>query len=213
MTLPDIRDSARPRGRRPVHVRHSPFPVFVASPTLFAMNWVSIVVVAVVVFTTWRAYRNGFVRELVSLCAIILAIPMAGAFYDDMYPKLLPIVDNEALAYLLAFLSILIGVLILGQVAAHLLKRGVSLLNFGAADQLAGAAFGLLKGILICQAVLIALVLFPRPDLRDDIDASPVATALLDGTPFVLAILPGTFDDGVKLFLRKSEELGLGTKD
>ncbi len=177
------------------------------------MNWVSIVVVAVVVVTTWRAYRNGFVRELVSLCAIILAIPMAGIFYDDMYPKILPIVDNEALAYLLSFLAILIGVIILGQVAAHLLKQGVNLLNFGAADQLAGAAFGLLKGVLICQAVLIALVLFPRPNVRDDIDASPVARAMLDGAPFVLTILPGHFDDGVRLFLRKSEDLGLGTKD
>lgn len=125
------------------------------------MNWVSIVVVLVLALTTFRAYRNGFVRELVSLCATILAIPMAGIFYDDMYPKVLPIVDNEALAYLVAFLAILIGVLILGQVAAHLLKQGVNLLNFGAADQLAGGAFGLITGILICQAVLIALVLFP----------------------------------------------------
>jgi membrane protein required for colicin V production len=165
------------------------------------LNWVSIIVVLVLAVTTFRAYRNGFVRELVSLCAVILAIPMAGIFYDDMYPKVLPIVDNEALAYLIAFMAILVGVLILGQVASHLLKQGVNLLNFGAADQLAGGAFGLLKGILICQAVLIALVLFPRPDVRDDIDASPVATTLLDGAPFVLTILPGQFSDGLDLFL------------
>ena len=171
------------------------------------MNWVSIVVALVLGVTTFRAYRNGFVRELVSLCAVILAIPMAGIFYDDMYPKVLPIVDNEALAYLIAFLAILIGVLILGQVAAHLLKRGVNLLNFGAADQLAGGAFGLLKGILICQAVLIALVLFPRPDVRADIDASPVAKALLDGAPFVLNILPGQFSDGVGQFLDTFKKL------
>lgn len=166
------------------------------------MNWVSVIVLLVLAVTTFRAYRNGFVRELVSLCAAILAIPMAGIFYDDMFPKVLPIVDNEPLAYLIAFVAILVGVLILGQVASHLLKQGVNLLNFGAADQFAGAAFGLLKGILICQAVLIALVLFPRPDVRDEIEASPVAQTLLDGTPFVLSILPGQFSDGLDLFLQ-----------
>lgn len=165
------------------------------------MNWVTVLILVAIGFLTWRAWRNGFIRELVSLAAVILAIPLAGIFYDDLFPKVEPIIDSTRAAALVSFLAILAGVIIGGQVAAHLLRRSVEILNLGAADQLAGAAFGLVKGILICQVILIAFVAFPKPDLRDDIDDSVSAQTLLDGTPFVLAVLPGAFNRAVDVFL------------
>jgi membrane protein required for colicin V production len=165
------------------------------------VNWVTIALLIVIGVLTWRAYMNGFVRELVSLSAVILAVPIAGIFYDDMFPKVHPIVDSRPLANLLSFLAILAGVIIAGQVAAHVLKQAVALLNLGLADRLAGAAFGFVKAVILCQVVLIALVVFPKPDMRGSIDASPLATALLDWAPPVLAILPARFDDTLDLFL------------
>jgi hypothetical protein len=87
-----------------------------------------------------------------------------------------------------------------GQVAAHLLKRTAEILNLGVLDRLAGGAFGFLKAVFIAQVVLIALVTFPKPDFRDDIDGSPVAKRLLDAAPTVLAFLPEAFDRGIDLF-------------
>ncbi|GAB4329630.1 MAG: hypothetical protein Kow0010_14150 [Dehalococcoidia bacterium] len=170
-------------------------------PVASTMNWVSILILALLGLLTWRAYRNGFVRELVSLAAVVLAVPVAGLLYDDMVPKVDPIVDNLLLSSLVSFLAIFGGIIIAGQVAAHLLRRSVEVLNLGAADQLAGGAFGLLKGIILCQVLLIALVMFPDPDLRDDIDDSRIARTMLDGTPFVLSILPQRFNEGIDAFL------------
>lgn len=165
------------------------------------MNWLDIALVAAIAFVTWRAYVNGFIRELVSLSVAFLAIPIAGIFYGDMFPKVKPIVDNDNLARLVSFLAILIGVIVAGQVAAHLLKRTVAMLNLGALDHVAGGAFGFAKAVLIAQVVLIALVVFPKPDIQPSIDDSAVATALLDAAPAVLAFLPGTFDKGLNVFL------------
>lgn len=165
------------------------------------MNWLTIVLVAIIGLSTWRAYQNGFLRELVSLCVAILAIPIAGIFYDDLFRKLNPIVTNREAAYLVSFLAILGGVIILGQVAAHLLKQAVALLNLGVADRLAGGAFGFLKAALICQVVLIALVAFPNPNLKSTIDESPVAKGLIDAAPVVLAFLPRTFENAIDLFM------------
>ncbi len=165
------------------------------------MNWLTIVLAGVIVLLTWRAYGNGFIRELVSLCVAILAIPIAGVFYDDLTRKLSPIISDETLAKLVAFLSILIGVIIAGQVIAHLLKRVVAMLNLGVLDHVAGGAFGFLKAVILCQVVLIALVTFPSPDVSDSVDASPVAKTLLDTAPVVLAFLPATFDQGMQVFL------------
>ena len=164
------------------------------------MNWLDIVLIGAIGFSTFNGYRNGFIRELVSVASVIVAIPLAGIFYDDMFPKVEPIVDNEDLAALVSFLAILLGVIIGGQVAAHLLKRTAEILNLGVLDRLAGGAFGFLKAVFIAQVVLIALVTFPKPDMRDDIEGSPVANRLLGAAPTVLAFLPQAFDDGKDLF-------------
>jgi membrane protein required for colicin V production len=171
------------------------------------LNWVTLLIVVTIGFLTWRAWRNGFIRELVSLAAVILAIPIAGIFYDDLYPKVEPIIDNPIGAALVSFLAILAGVIIGGQVAAYLLRRSVEIINLGSADNLAGAAFGFVKGILVCQVILIAFVAFPKPNVRSAIDDSAAAQVLLDGTPFVLTILPGAFDKAIDLFLDGANDL------
>lgn len=169
------------------------------------MNWLDIVLLAVIGLSAWRGYSNGFIRELVSIAAVILAIPIAGVLYDDLYPKVEPIIGNQDLAAVVSFISILAGVIIGGQVAAHLLKRTAEVLNLGFFDAVAGGVFGFFKAAIICQVILILLVRYPEPDLRDSIDGSRVATALLDAAPAVLAFLPGTFEAGLDLF-RQAED-------
>lgn len=171
------------------------------------MNWLDVVLILAIGFSTWNGFRNGFIRELVSIAAVILAIPVAGIFYDDMFPKVEPIVDNENLAALISFVAILLGVIIGGQVAAHLLKRTAEILNLGVLDRLAGAAFGFLKAVFIAQVLLVALLRYPKPDFRDSIDNSFVATDLVDASPVVRAFLPTVFDEGVKLFKQHSGQL------
>ncbi len=166
------------------------------------MDWVSLSIIVVVGFLTWRAYRRGFLRELVGLVALILAVPIAGLFYDDMVPKVEPIVDNVLVAGLVSFLAILIGVIVAGQLIGYLLRRSVDILNLGSVDRVAGAAFGFLQGVLICQVLLVALVIFPEPDARSHIDRSFIATRMLDGAPVVLSILPDQFSESVDLFLQ-----------
>lgn len=164
------------------------------------VNWLDVVLVIAIGFATWNGFRNGFIRELVSIAAVILAIPVAGVFYDDMFPKVLPIVDNRNLAALISFIAIFLGVIIGGQVAAHLLKRTAELLNLGVLDRLAGGTFGFLKAVFITQALLIALVTFPSPDLRKSIDHSAVARNLIDTAPAIRAFLPHAFGESIDLF-------------
>ena len=171
------------------------------------MDWVSIVIIAVVALLTWRAFRRGFLRELVGLAALILAVPVAGVFYDDMVPKVEPIVDNSLASGLISFVAILVGVIVAGQLVGYLLRRSVDVLNLGGADRIAGGAFGFLQGLLLCQVLLVALVIFPEPDLRPHLDDSPIATRLLDGAPLVLSILPVDFREAVDLFLEGLEFL------
>jgi membrane protein required for colicin V production len=164
------------------------------------VNWLDILIVAVVGFSTLRAYTHGFIRELVILASVILAIPVAGVLYASLFPKVDPIIDNEDLSAVVSFVSIMAGVVIGGNVIAHLLKRSAEMLNLGGLDKLAGGAFGFLKAALIIQALLILLVRYPSPDLRAEIERSRAADALLDAAPLTLAFLPHTFEVGLELF-------------
>jgi uncharacterized membrane protein required for colicin V production len=165
------------------------------------VNWLTVVLLLVIAWGTFTAYRTGFVRSLVTFCAVILAIPIAGLFYDDLYHKLHPIISNSDLAYLVSFLAIITGVVVGGWVIAHVIRQGVAMLNLGLADAIAGGAFGFLRTAILCQVVLVALVAFPSPDLKGSIDDSAVARALLDTAPAVLAFLPGQFEHAIHLFL------------
>jgi membrane protein required for colicin V production len=171
------------------------------------VNWLDLLLIAVIGFTAYRGYKNGFIRELVSIAAVILAIPIAGLLYDDMYPKVEPIVTNEDLAAVISFVSILVGVIIGGQVLAHLLKRTAEILNLGFLDAIAGGVFGFFKAVIVSQVLLILLIRYPQPDLRDTIEGSRVANALLDAAPVVLAFLPGTFEAGLDLFRGAADAL------
>lgn len=171
------------------------------------MNWLDLVIVAAIGLITFRAFHSGFVRELVSLSAVILAIPLAGVLFDDMRPKVEPIVDDFALASLVSFVAIFVAVIVAGQIGAHLLKSGVRLLNLGAVDAVAGGAFGFLKAILIVQSLLLALVLFPTPDIRTSVDSSPLATQLLDGSPLILIFLPNSFEAGLDQFFSNLKDV------
>lgn len=182
--------------------------------TLGRVNWVSILLVAVIGLFTWRAYINGFVRELVALSALILAIPLAGLLYDDFARNLDPILDNPTLSLLVGFIGILAAVILAGQIGSYLLKRTVEILNLGWIDRWAGAGFGFLKAFLLCQVLLLALVAFPDPDFRNAIDGSFVAGWLLDATPATLALLPTAFDSGLDAFEQGLDilELRAGTQ-
>lgn len=173
------------------------------------MNWLDVLLLAAIGFSAYRGYRNGFIRELVAFASVILAIPIAGVLYDDLFPKVEPITDSRVLAALISFLALLAGVIVGGQVVAHLLKRTAEALNLGVLDRTAGLAFGFLKAMFTAQVVLLALVTFPNPDLREAIHGSPVAMRLLDAAPGVLAFLPAGFEEARDIFADFGKETGI----
>lgn len=165
------------------------------------MNWLDVVIILSVAWFTATAFMAGLIRELVTLAATFLAIAVAGLYYDDLAEDVLVFINRADIARAVAFLVLLGSVFLMGQLAAFLLRRTVSLLMLGWADHLAGAAFGFLKGLLLIEILLILFVTYPQLNLDDAIDGSALAPIFLDGIPFLLRILPSEFKVGVDTFL------------
>ncbi len=165
------------------------------------MNWLDIVVIVVVLGFTYSAYSAGLIREIITLVAVVIGIVVAGQLYRNLATDVLVFIDNEDAALAVSFLVLFGAVFLLGQVTAYVLKRTASLLMLGWADQLGGATFGLLKGLLVVQILLIIFAAYPQLGLDDAIDGSGLASIFLDDVDFILRVLPDEIGDRVDQFL------------
>ncbi len=165
------------------------------------MNWLDIVIVLVIAFFVISAFRAGLIREVVTLVSVAVGVVVAGLFYDSLARDVLVFIDNEKTALIVGFLILLGAVYLAGQLIAVMLKQAASLLLLGFADHAGGALFGLIKGLIVVEVLLILLVTYPQLGLQADIDGSAIASLFLDAAPLLLFVLPDEFEQAVDAFV------------
>ncbi len=161
------------------------------------MNWLDIVIVLVIAFFASTAFRAGLIREVVTLASVVVGVVIAGIFYDDLARDVLTFIDDRKTALVVGFLVLLGAVYLAGQLVAVMLKQAAALLFLGWADHAGGALFGLIKGLIVVEVLLILLVTFPRLGLKGDIDGSALASVFLDAAPQLLFVIPNEFEQAV----------------
>jgi membrane protein required for colicin V production len=165
------------------------------------MNWLDIVIVVVILGFAYSALSAGLIREVVTLLAVVIGIVVAGQLYRNLANDILVFIDNEDAALAASFLALFGAVFLLGQIAAYAMKRMASLLMLGWADHMGGSLFGLVKGLLVVQILLIVFAAYPQLGLDDAIDGSALGSIFLDDVDFMLRVLPGEFEDRIDRFL------------
>jgi membrane protein required for colicin V production len=109
-------------------------------------------------------------------------------------------IDNETTARAIGFLALLGAIFLTGQLIAIMLKQVAAILLLGWADRMGGALFGLLKGLVVVEVLLILFVRYPRLGLDDAIEDSGLASVFLDAASVLLIILPADFERAVDAF-------------
>jgi len=165
------------------------------------MNWLDIVIVLVIAFFAISAFRAGLIREVVTFVSVVAGVVIAGIFYDDLARDVLTFIDDRRTALIVGFLVLLGAVFLAGQLVAVMLKQAAALLFLGWADHSGGALFGLIKGLIVVEVLLILLVTYPRLGLKDDIDGSALASVFLEAAPLLLLVLPNEFEQAVDAFV------------
>jgi membrane protein required for colicin V production len=163
------------------------------------MNWLDIAIVLIIAFFATTAFSAGLIRELVTLVSAVVGVVVAGLFYDDLARDVLVFIDNKDTASIVAFLVLLGAIYLAGQLIAIMLKQVAAVLLLGWADRLGGALFGLLKGLVVVEVLLIAFVTFDV-GLDDAIEDSGLASVFLDAASVLLIILPDDFERAVDAF-------------
>ena len=164
------------------------------------MNWLDGVIIVLVLWFTLSAFQAGFIRETVTIMATILGVVLAGIFYKDLADDVLLFIDSEKVARIIAFGIIFGATALAGQMLALVLKPTVNLLQLGIFDQLAGAVFGFLKGMVFVQIFLIVFVTYPKWGLGEAIDDSRFGSLIVQNTAVLVRILPDEFELSVDDF-------------
>lgn len=123
---------------------------------------------------------------MISLASTIMGLILAGRLYGVAGRVFSLFTSSEAAQNLLGFLTVFLLVLVLGHVLMWMLRGSLKRMRLAWLDNALGAAFGLLRGWLICSIVYLGLTAFPaRIAMVNEAAFSP---ALLEGTR-VLAYL------------------------
>jgi membrane protein required for colicin V production len=162
------------------------------------VHWIDLLIVGVIAWLTFSAFTNGLIREVVKLVALVLGAVLAGMFYDDLSQNLAFLLDDGTTRNLISFGALLGGALILGQIVASMLRGTARMLMLGPFDHLGGAAFGLIKGVILVEVALIAVSVFPASSqVALAVDDSALAPIFLERVPVVELALPGEFDNAL----------------
>jgi membrane protein required for colicin V production len=169
-------------------------------------DWFLIVVVTI---STLAALRRGFISVLFSLGGLVVGILVASWNYLTVANSLHRVIVSFALAEVVAFVLIAVVVIVVFSVVATVLRKTVKAIGLGFVDRLLGAAFGLLRGLLIGVAALMAVTAFvPQTGWVQD---SQLAPYFLRGVHAVSFVVPQHFQDqisaGAIYLLHKTPEL------
>lgn len=125
---------------------------------LVAMDWffIGVLVVSLLV-GAWR----GLVFEVISVVSWIAAFVLA-QWFAPAVAHWLPISStNEALRYGLGFLIVFVGTIFAGSLIAFVVKKLLAAVGLSPADRMLGAAFGVVRGVVILLALTVVVGMTP----------------------------------------------------
>ena len=121
------------------------------------LDWV---IVGTISLSVLLATAEGFFFEIFSLSGAVLGYLIAVWEYARWAPWFLPYVKSEAIAQWVSFLTIFFVVLLLAGMAGRLARWAGKAAGLRWFDRLLGAAFGLVRGVVIVTVLVLGLAAF-----------------------------------------------------
>ncbi len=153
-----------------------------------AWNWLDGVLAAVVVVSVVTAMTKGFVTELISLATVIAGLIVAAVKYRQVAVYFEDITKSHEVALAAAFLTLFVGILILGALVSALARKLIKTAGIHWFDRFMGGVFGLVRGVLVDSVLLMVLVAFAiKPD---SVKRAALAPCITTGARVIAQAMP-----------------------
>ncbi len=118
------------------------------------LDWVDVSILMVTAVSCMFGLWRGFVREVLSLLAWIVALLIARVYSDDFAPMLGSWIASEAMRKVFAFAVLFIATLIVGAMLNHLVAKLIAISGLKLTDRLLGGVFGIARGVVILMVFI-----------------------------------------------------------
>ena len=173
-----------------------------------SFNWLDWVLISILLYFTVTSAMRGFARDIIGLAASVFALILAMWFYGSAGYYIGRWVSSERTANLIGFIAIVFGVLLAGRLLGWTVNRLLRTVGLSFFDRFIGALFGLVKGFVICVALLTAYMAFgPVFDTTADqshgaaqsaVLHSEIAPWLLEASRVLVAMAPMELKSGFR---------------
>jgi membrane protein required for colicin V production len=162
------------------------------------VSWIDILLVVVIGFSVLSGFSAGFARVGVGFIATILGIFLGFWCYGIAAAYVLDYVSSRAVANLIGFFAIFIGVCLIGAIVGQLLARLFKWIGLSWLDRLLGAGFGFIRGVVVAVAIITVLLAFaPSPPPRSVVD-SRLMPYMLDASNILATLTPRELKDAFR---------------
>jgi membrane protein required for colicin V production len=124
------------------------------------MNWLDGVIAVMMLLSIIFSVQKGFSREVIGLVAAFFGLILGSWFYGVAGAWLEPYVSSIRVAHFLGFLLVFVGVLIAGGLLGWIVSRFLKNVGLSWVDRAMGAAFGIVRGLVLSVALVMILVAF-----------------------------------------------------
>jgi len=152
------------------------------------MTVFDVVVIAIVAVSVGISIWRGMVREVLALASWIGAFWLAKELAGFTATWLPDSLTNPGLRLMFGFVAVMLASLLVFSLTGMLIVHFVKVAGLTASDRMLGAAFGLLRGLLIAVTVVLlgGMTSAPRePYWRDALLSAPLEAAALWVKPWL----------------------------
>ena len=172
------------------------------------MNWLDMVLLILLAVSVIASFMKGFSREVIGLVAVVAAIVLGSWFYGVGGALFRPYVSSPAVANFCGFVVIFLGILLVGRLVAAVMGRFVKAARLSFFDRVLGVCFGVLRGILLCIALVMIVMAFPTRDVApDSIVGSRFAPYVIDASRVLAATAPHELKEGFHKSYKRVKEI------
>jgi len=123
------------------------------------LDWILLVILVV---STVRAWMRGLVKALFGLLGFVGGFELArwnyAPFGDWINQR--QWLKSPVVAHVVAFATINIAVVVVFDLVGRGVKKSAHAVGFGVSDQMLGAAFGMVRGLLLGVALIVGVAVF-----------------------------------------------------
>ena len=150
------------------------------------MNWLDILLGAILVISVIAGFLKGFARTGIGFAALVIGVFSGLWFYPSVGAFLGQYIGSRSIANVLGFFVVFATVLAAGALITLILDRLLKFAHLSWLNRLLGGAFGLVRGIVISMLIVMLLMAFSTKEPPHAVAHSRIAPHVM-GSARVLA--------------------------